>query len=55
MLGMTEYLIDQIQTLRVEELDDYADYRKFSTYRNVYGAVPDAFAPSLTLLVSRQA
>lgn len=52
MLGLTEYLIGQIQALRVKELSDYAEYRKFATYRNVFGAIPDTFAPSITLVVS---
>lgn len=51
MLGWTEYLIGRIQTLRIRELADYADYRKFATYRNVFSAVPDALAPPLTLMV----
>lgn len=53
MLGWTEYLIDRIQALRIKELADYADYRKFATYRNVFSAVPDALAPPLTLMVRR--
>jgi hypothetical protein len=51
MLGWTEYLIDRIQALRIKELADYADYRKFATYRNVFAAVPDTLAPPLTLMV----
>jgi len=51
MLGWTEYLIDRIQALRIKELADYADFRKFSTYRNVYSAVPETLAPPLTLMV----
>jgi hypothetical protein len=51
MLGWTEYLIDRIQALRIKELVDYADYRKFATYRNVFGTVPDTLAPPLTLMV----
>lgn len=51
MLGWTEYLIDRIQALRVKELADYADYRKFATYRNVFAAVPETLAPPLTLMV----
>lgn len=51
MLGWTEYLIGRIQALRFKELADYADYRKFATYRNVFSAVPDALAPPLTLMV----
>jgi ATP-binding cassette subfamily C (CFTR/MRP) protein 1 len=51
MLGWTDYLIDRIQALRIKELADYADFRKFSTYRNVYSAVPETFAPPVTLMV----
>ena len=51
MLGWTEYLIDRIQALRVKELADYADYRKFATYRNVFAAVPETLVPPLTLMV----
>ena len=51
MLGLTEYLINRIQALRVKELADYADYRKFATYRNVFAAVPETLAPPLTLMV----
>jgi hypothetical protein len=51
MLGWTEYLIRRIQALRIKELADYADYRKFATYRNVFGAVPDTLAPPITLMV----
>lgn len=51
MLGWTEYLIDRIQALRIKELADYADFRKFATYRNVYAAMPEVLAPPLTLMV----
>jgi ATP-binding cassette subfamily C (CFTR/MRP) protein 1 len=51
MLGLTEVLIDRIQGLRVKELKDYAEYRKFATYRNVFSNIPDTFAPSVTLMV----
>lgn len=57
-LGLTDYLTDRIQALRVKELADYSEYRKFVTHRNVISAVPPAFAPALTLmmftLVNRQ-
>lgn len=51
MLGWTEYLIDRIQALRIKELADYADFRKFATYRNVCSATPETLAPPLTLMV----
>ena len=51
MLGWTEYLIQRIQALRIKELADYADYRKFATYRNVFSALSDTLAPPLTLMV----
>ena len=51
MLGWTEYLIDRMQSLRIKELADYAEYRKFATYRNVFAAVPETLAPPLTLMV----
>ena len=51
MLGLTNYLTEQIQHHRVEELDEYAGYRKFVTWRNVFGGIPQAFAPALTLMM----
>lgn len=51
MLGLTEYLSDRIQALRIQELTDYASYRKYVTLRNVQGAIPMAFAPAFTLMM----
>ena len=49
MLGLTEYLSQRIQALRVKELADYAAYRKYVVHRNTFAAVPQALAPSLCL------
>jgi ABC-type multidrug transport system fused ATPase/permease subunit len=49
MLGLTEYLSQRIQALRVKELADYAAYRKYVVHRNTFSAIPPAFAPSLCL------
>ncbi|GIZ49230.1 hypothetical protein CKM354_001226500 [Cercospora kikuchii] len=51
MLGLTDYFIDTIQALRVHELAEYASYRKYVTWRNIYSAVPQRFAPPLTLMM----
>ncbi|PIA90546.1 ABC transporter C family member 8 [Cercospora beticola] len=51
MLGLTDYFIDKIQALRVHELAEYASYRKYVTWRNIYSAVPQRFAPPLTLMM----
>ncbi|KAK5123894.1 hypothetical protein LTR85_002090 [Meristemomyces frigidus] len=51
MLGLTDYLSARLQALRVKELADYAEYRKFVTHRNVFSAVPQAFAPALTFMM----
>ena len=51
MLGLTNYLSDCIQALRVKELVDYAQYRKYVTHRNALSGVPKAFAPPLTLMM----
>lgn len=51
MLGLSEYLIDRIQGLRVKELRDYAAYRKFATYRNTFANIPTASSPLLALSV----
>lgn len=49
MLGLTDYFIEKIQALRVLELGQYAQYRKYVTWRNVFSVIPTAFAPPLTL------
>lgn len=51
MLGLTDYLSNHIQGMRVRELQAYAAYRKFVTWRNVYSLIPEAFAPPFTLLM----
>ncbi|KAF7194977.1 ABC multidrug transporter B [Pseudocercospora fuligena] len=51
MLGLTNYFIDKIQGLRVKELAEYAEYRKYVTWRNVFGFIPQTFAPPLTLMI----
>lgn len=51
MLGLTDYLTERIQALRIKELADYAEFRKFVTHRNTFAAVPEAFAPPLTLMM----
>ncbi|KAI5358401.1 Putative AAA+ ATPase domain, ABC transporter type 1, transmembrane domain-containing protein [Septoria linicola] len=51
MLGLTEYFIDRIQALRVHELAEYAQYRKYVTWRNIFSAIPHNFAPPLTLMM----
>ena len=51
MLGLTEYLINHIQGLRVSELARYAQYRKYVTWRNVFSAIPDTLAPPVTLMM----
>lgn len=49
MLGLAAYFRDRIQGLRVAELNKYAQYRKFVTFRNAFAAIPDNIAPALTL------
>ncbi|GAB7353817.1 hypothetical protein MBLNU459_g4192t2 [Dothideomycetes sp. NU459] len=49
MLGLADYLTDRIQGLRMKELAEYAQMRKFVTYRNTFSQIPPAFAPALTL------
>ncbi|KIM99420.1 hypothetical protein OIDMADRAFT_146875 [Oidiodendron maius Zn] len=51
MLGLTGYLRDRIQELRVAELNEYAQYRKFVTFRNAFAAIPDNVAPPLTMMM----
>ncbi|CEJ91185.1 hypothetical protein VHEMI06915 [[Torrubiella] hemipterigena] len=51
MLGLTSYFRDRIQGLRVAELNKYAQYRKFVTFRNAFAAIPDNVAPALTLMM----
>ncbi|EGP90793.1 putative ABC transporter [Zymoseptoria tritici IPO323] len=51
MLGWTNYFIDSIQALRVEELVRYAQYRKYVTWRNVFAQVPTAFSMPFTLMM----
>ena len=51
MLGLCPYLTDHVQALRVKELDDYAQYRKYVTVRNCFSAVPQLFAPPATLIM----
>lgn len=51
MLGLTTYFTNRIQGMRVDELDKYAAYRKYVTWRNVYGQIPEAFAPPFTLMM----
>ncbi|KAK4500247.1 hypothetical protein PRZ48_008436 [Zasmidium cellare] len=51
MLGLTTYFTDRIQGMRVAELAKYAAYRKYVTWRNVYGHIPQAFAPPFTLMM----
>ena len=50
MLGLTEYLSQKIQGLRIRELADYAGYRKFVTVRETLASVPGALGPTLTLM-----
>lgn len=51
MLGLTGYLRDRIQGLRVTELNEYAQYRKFVTCRNAFAAIPANVAPPLTMMM----
>ena len=51
MLGLTEFLSNQIQGLRVKELADYAGYRKFVAVRETFASVPNALGPTLTLMM----
>jgi ATP-binding cassette subfamily C (CFTR/MRP) protein 1 len=51
MLGLTEFLLKQIQGLRVKELADYAGYRKYVTARETLASVPGALGPTLTLMM----
>ena len=51
MLDLTGYLRDRIQELRVAELSEYAQYRKFVTFRNAFAAIPDNVAPPLTMMM----
>jgi ATP-binding cassette subfamily C (CFTR/MRP) protein 1 len=53
MLGLTEFLLKQIQGLRVKELADYAGYRKYVTARETLASVPGALGPTLTLMIGR--
>jgi ATP-binding cassette subfamily C (CFTR/MRP) protein 1 len=51
MLGLTEFLTKQIQGLRVNELADYAGYRKYVAARETLASVPGALGPTLTLMM----
>lgn len=51
MLGLTEYLTERIQDLRIKELARYAHYRKYVTWRNVFAAIPEIMAPPVTLMM----
>ncbi|CRG88497.1 hypothetical protein PISL3812_05528 [Talaromyces islandicus] len=51
MLGLTRKLRDRVQELRLVELEKYAHYRKFVTFRNVFAAIPDNIAPILTMVL----
>ncbi|KAK6428202.1 hypothetical protein LTR95_015657, partial [Oleoguttula sp. CCFEE 5521] len=51
MLGLTEHLSAKIQALRVKELDDYASFRKFSVWRNVFGGLPELFSGPVALMM----
>ncbi|KAI4639949.1 hypothetical protein J4E93_008748 [Alternaria ventricosa] len=51
MLGLTEFLSQRIQALRVKELADYAGYRKFVAVRETLASVPNALGPTLTLMM----
>lgn len=51
MLGLTDYLAERIQSMRVAELVEYAHYRKYVTWRNLFAHIPMAFAPPLTLMM----
>lgn len=51
MMGLTEHFTDTIQHMRVLELEKYAEYRKYVTWRNVFAHVPEAVAPPLTLMM----
>ncbi|OQO09094.1 hypothetical protein B0A48_05985 [Cryoendolithus antarcticus] len=54
MLGLTEHLSAEIQALRVKELDDYASFRKFSVWRNVFGGLPELFSGPVALMMYTQ-
>lgn len=51
MLGLTEHLRAYIQVLRVHELAECANYRKFVTVRNTFAWMPDGLVPVTTLTV----
>jgi ATP-binding cassette subfamily C (CFTR/MRP) protein 1 len=51
MLGLIEFLSKQIQGLRVKELADYAEYRKYVVARETLTSVPGALRPTLTLMM----
>jgi ATP-binding cassette subfamily C (CFTR/MRP) protein 1 len=51
MLGLTEHLRGHIQVLRVHELAECANYRKFVTIRNTFAWMPDGLVPATTLTV----
>nr|POE51560.1 multidrug resistance-associated protein 1 [Quercus suber] len=51
MLGLTNYLIDRIQELRLTELTKQASYRKYVTLRNVESSIPNAFASAVTFMM----
>lgn len=51
MLGLTDYFTTMIQSLRIEELNHYAAYRKYVTWRNVFSHIPTVFATPLTLMM----
>lgn len=51
MLGLTDYFIKAIQSLRIEELNHYAEYRKYVTWRNVFSHIPVAFSAPFTLMM----
>ena len=51
MLGLTDFLISKIQSLRVHELKESAAYRKYSANRNAFSFLPMAFSPTLTLMM----
>lgn len=51
MLGLTEFLSEQVQRLRVKELADYAGYRKFVAARETLASAPRALGPTLGLMM----
>ncbi|KAF3011215.1 hypothetical protein E8E13_011623 [Curvularia kusanoi] len=51
MLGLTDFLSQQIQRLKVHELTEYAGYRKYVAFRETLASVPGALGPTLTLMM----